>query len=99
MPEKITLHEIDAVEFENLIRKIIKEEFVDIDIKVQRAMGEDDLISIGTVCRLLGCSSKVVKPLIDQGYFTVYNHLKERRFKRSEILDYVNKYRTNKKRG
>ena len=65
--------------------------------EIQRVVGEDDLVSTGTACRILGVCSKVLKVLADQRKFSVYHHMKERRYNRGELLDYRNKYRLNKK--
>ena len=99
MAAKITIHEMSPEELNNLIQKTVKNEFEHMSNEFQKAFGEDDLISIGTACRLLGMSKKYFNILVDRGQFTVYHHMKERRFKRGEILEYRNKHKTNKKRG
>lgn len=86
-------------ELRKMLRELIQEEFEVINHEIQRAMGDDDLVSTGTVGRLLGICSKKVKILIDRGELSVYDHLKERRYNRGEILDYRNKHKTNRKRG
>ena len=99
MPEKITVHEMTPDDLINLVEQLFDRKFQSVSDELQRIVGEDDLISTGTACRLLGVCSKVLKVLVDQGQFTVYHHLKERRYIRGEILEYRNKYRVNKKRG
>lgn len=99
MPEKITLHEITPNELKMMLRELVQEEFNAVNEEIQRVVGEDDLVSTGTACRILGVCSKVLKVLADQRKFSVYHHMKERRYNRGELLDYRNKYRLNKKRG
>ncbi|NRA48219.1 MAG: helix-turn-helix domain-containing protein [Phaeodactylibacter sp.] len=99
MAEKITLHELTPSELTTLFRKLVQEEFDDISNKLQRVVGEDDLVSTGTACRLLGVSNKTLKVLADRGEFSVYYHLKEKRFNRGELIDYRNRYMTPRKRG
>ena len=94
----IILHSVTPTELQELLTKLLREEFEHMNEELQRVIGEDDLISSGTACRLLGVSSKVLKYLLDEGHFTVFYHLRERRFRRSEILDYRNKYMVNKRR-
>ncbi|MBK7870743.1 MAG: hypothetical protein IPJ74_08665 [Saprospiraceae bacterium] len=77
---------------------MIQAEFEEVNKEIQSVIGEDDLVSSGTACRLLGVCSKVLKILTDQGHFTVYYHLKERRYNRGELLEYRNKYRTPKRK-
>lgn len=64
--------------------------------EVQRVIGEDDLVSTGTACRLLGVCSKVMRHLVKEGHFTVFQHMKERRYSRAEILDFRNRQRVKK---
>jgi hypothetical protein len=99
MAEKITLHEISPEELKKVLRELLQDEFYNINKEIQRVVGEDDLVSTGTACRLLGVCSKVLKVLTDQGKFSVYHHLKERRYSRGELLEYRNQYRINRKRG
>ena len=99
MPEKITLHEMTPDDLKGIIKEVVHEEFEEVNTELQRVVGEDDLVSTGTACRILGISNKVLKHLIDEGHFTIYHHLKDRRFNRGELLEYRNKYRMNKKRG
>ena len=99
MPETITLHSITPDELRGLLRQLIREEFEAINEEIQRVIGEDDLVSTGTACRILGVCSKVLKVLADRGEFTVYWHLKERRYVRGELLDYRNRFRANRNRG
>jgi len=94
----IILREISPKELQSLLRGLIKEEFQKMNDEIQRVLGEDDLISTGSACRLLGISTKVFKYLLDEGHFTVYYHLKERRFNRGEILDFRNKRRLKKRK-
>ena len=98
LDKNIILHSINQEEFEELVTKIFREQFVSMNKELQMVLGEDDLISSGTACRLLGVSTKVLKYLIDEGYFTVFYHLRERRFRRADILEYRNKYRAEKRR-
>lgn len=76
---------------------MIKEEFLEINNELQRTMGEDDLVSTGTACRLLGVCSKVLRYLVQEGHFTVFHHMKERRYIRAELLEFRNRKRVNKK--
>ena len=99
MPEKITLHEITPVELKAMLQELVQEEFDSMNEELQRVIGEDDLVSTGTACRLLGMSVKSLKILTDRGEFSVYYHLKEKRFNRGELLDYRNRYLTKRKRG
>jgi hypothetical protein len=99
MTNDIILQAISTQDLEDLLRKLVRAEFEAMNEEIQRVMGEDDLVSTGTACRILGISTKVFKVLLDQGHFTVFYHLKERRYSRGELLDYRNKYRVNKKRG
>ncbi len=99
MPEKITLHEMTPDELRGILKEMVEEQFDSMNEKLQRAMGEDDLVSTGTACRLLGMSSKYLKIMTDRGEFSVYYHLKERRYNRGELLEYRNRYLTKRKRG
>ena len=81
----------------DMIQELVRGEFTEINYELQRVIGEDDLVSTGTACRILGVCSKVLKVLAEQGHFTVFWHLKDRRYKRGELLDYRNSYRVNKK--
>ncbi len=99
MPEKITLHEITPVELKTMLRELVQKEFDHMNEDLQRVIGEDDLVSTGTACRLLGVSVKSLKILTDRREFGVYHHLKEKRFNRGELLDYRNRYLTKRKRG
>ena len=99
MKEMITVHGMTPKEFKTFIKETFQEEFDQMNVELQRAMGEDDLVSTGTACRILGVCSKVLKALVDQRKFSVFNHIKEKRYKRSELLDYRNKYMTQRKRS
>lgn len=99
MPAMITLHEITPEELRNMIRTLVQEEFDTINEELQKVIGEDDLVSTGTACRILGVCSKVLKVLTDEGKFSVYYHLKERRYNRGELLEYRNRYLLKRKRG
>lgn len=99
MENNIILQAISTKELEDMLRRLVRAEFDEMNVELQRVIGEDDLVSTGTACRILGVSSKVLKVLVDQGNFRVYFHLKERRYNRGDLLDYRNKYRVNKKRG
>ena len=94
--ESILIHQIDPKEFKAIIREMISEEFEKINHEIQRVIGDDDLVSTGTACRILGISSKVFRILVNDGHFTVFHHMKERRFQRSELLEYRNKYKTSR---
>ncbi|MFM9949465.1 MAG: hypothetical protein ACKV1O_16125 [Saprospiraceae bacterium] len=98
MTNEIILQAMSVKELEGLLHKLIHEEFETINVELQRVIGEDDLVSIGTACRILGVCSKSMKVLTDAGYFTVFHHLKERRYIRGELLAYRNGYRVNRKR-
>ena len=93
----IILHSVTATELQELLTKLIRAEFERMNLELQQVMGEDDLISSGTAKRLLGVCSKILKYLVDEGHFTVFYHLRERRYRRSEILAYRNKYMVNKR--
>ena len=93
----IILHSVTPDQLKEMLVQLIREEFLQINREMQKVLGEDDLISTGTACRLLGMCAKMLKYLIDEGQFTVFYHMKERRFKRSEILEYRNKYRSEKR--
>lgn len=99
MPEKITLHEITPAEFKSMLREMIKEEFDYIFVELQKAMGEDDLIGTGSASRLLGMCTKSLKILSDRGEFSVYYHMKEKRFNRGELLKYREDHKIARKRG
>ena len=99
MAEKITLHEMTPHELKDMLQDMMKEEFDIITNKLQTMVGEDDLISSGRACRMLGMSYKTLKILTDQGTFSVYHHMKERRYNRGEIIEYRDRYLTKRKRG
>ena len=99
MTNDIILQTISKKELEQMLRTLIRSEFEAMNEELQRIMGEDDLVSTGTACRILGVCSKNLKKIVDTGHFTVYYHLKEKRYNRGELLDHRNKYRVNKKRG
>lgn len=99
MANDIILQAISIQEFKDTLKEIIRSEFSTVNEELQRVFGEDDLVSTGSACRILGVCSKVLKVLTDEGRFTVFHHLKERRYIRGELLDYRNQYRTNKRRG
>ena len=83
----IILHSITPAELKAMIRELVKEEFELMNRELQRVIGEDDLVSTGTACRLLGVCSKVLRYLVNEGHFTVFHHMKERRFIRAELLE------------
>lgn len=99
MTNDIILQGLSVDDLEALLQKLVRREFEQMFDELQQAMGEDDLVSTGTACRILGVCSKVLKVLTDEGHFTVYHHLKERRYIRGELLEYRDRYRTKKKRG
>ncbi|MBK8194573.1 MAG: hypothetical protein IPK76_15665 [Lewinellaceae bacterium] len=99
MKNDIILQAISLRQPEQTIQNMVRTEHKDLMDELQRAFGEDDLVSTGTACRILGVCSKVLKILADEGHFTVYHHLKDRRYVRGELLDYRNGFRVNKKRG
>lgn len=92
----IILHSITPAELKEMLRELVKEEFELMNQEVQRVIGEDDLVSTGTACRLLGVCSKQLRYLIQEGHFTVFHHLKERRYIRGELLDFRNKRRVSR---
>lgn len=98
MPEKITLHGFTPDELKKMLKEVVQEEFEVMNEELQRVMGEDDMVSTGTACRLLGVCSKILKVLVDQKKITAFYHLKEKRYSRGQILEYRNKYR-DRKRG
>ena len=87
----IILHSITPHELKELLRTMIREEFEEMNKEVQRVIGEDDLVSTGTASRLLGVCPKVMRHLVSEGYFTVFHHMKERRYIRAEFLDFRNR--------
>lgn len=99
MESNIILQAISTRELEDMLRRLVRAEFEAMNLELQRVIGEDDLVSTGTACRLLGVSTKVLKYWVDEGHFRVYHHLKERRYNRGDLLDYRNKYLVHKKRG
>lgn len=99
MANEIILQSMSKQELEAMLRELVRTEFNMMNEEIQRVIGEDDLVSTGTACRILGVCAKVLRVLVDDGHFTVYWHLKERRYIRGELLDYRNQYRVNKKRG
>ena len=98
MTNEIILQAMSTNELKEMIRELVRSEFSAMSEEIQRVIGEDDLISSGSACRVLGVSAKILKYHIDEGHFTVYYHLKERRFSRGELLEYRNRHRVNKKR-
>jgi len=92
----IILHSITPAELKDMLRTMIREEFQEMNREVQRVIGEDDLVSTGTASRLLGICPKVFRFLVKEGHFTVYHHMKERRFPRAELLEFRNKHRVNR---
>lgn len=99
MTNDIILQGLSVDDLEAMLQKLVRKEFEQMFDELQQAMGEDDLVSTGTACRVLGVCTKVLKVLADEGHFTVYHHLKERRYIRGELLEYRDRYRTKKKRG
>jgi len=99
MTNNIILQSISVTDLENMLQALIRSELETMKTELQRIIGEDDLVSTGTACRILGVSSKTLKVMADQGYFTVYHHLKDRRYNRAELLDYRNQFRSQRKRG
>jgi hypothetical protein len=92
----VILHSITPAELKEMLRQMMREEFDLMNNEVQRVIGEDDLVSTGTACRLLGVCSKVLRYLIKEGRFTVFHHMKERRFIRGELLEFRNNHRVNR---
>lgn len=92
----IILHAVTPFELKEMLQEMIKEEFELINREVQRVMGEDDLVSTGTASRLLGVCPKVMRYLVQEGHFTVFHHMKERRFVRAELLEFRNKRRIDR---
>ena len=92
----IILHSISPHELEELLRTIIREEFEEMNKEIQRVIGEDDLVSTGTACRLRGVCSKVMRHFVSEGHFTVFHHMKERRYIRAELLDFRNRRKINR---
>lgn len=99
MTNDIILQAMSTKDLEDMLRNLVRTEFSVMNEEIQRVIGEDDLISTGTACRILGVSPKVLKILADEGHFTIYHHLKEKRYSRGELLEYRNQYRVNKKKG
>jgi len=93
---RVVLHSVSPDELKELLQEMIRLEFQKINTEIQIVIGEDDLVSAGTASRLLGICNKYFNILVQDGHFTVFHHLKERRFKRAELLEYRNKWRQNK---
>lgn len=98
MANQTLLHNVSPEDLRSLLQDLVREEFSVISVEVQRVVGEDDLVSSGSACRILGVCRKVFKVLESQGHFTVFHHLKERRYLRGELLDYRNRYRAARQR-
>jgi DNA-binding transcriptional MerR regulator len=92
----IILHSITPAELKKLLREMIQEEFQQVNNEIQRIIGEDDLVSTGTAARLLGVCPKVLRYLVNEGHFTVFHHMKERRYPRAELLEFRNKKKVNR---
>ena len=92
----IVLHAITPQQLRELLRIMIREEFTTINKEVQMVIGEDDLVSTGTACRILGVCAKVLRHLVNEGNFTVFYHLKEKRYRRGELLEFRNRHRVRK---
>lgn len=92
----IILHAVTPYELKEMLRTMIQEEFQQINNEIQRVIGEDDLVSTGTAARLLGVCPKVLRYLVNEGHFTVFHHMKERRYPRAELLEFRNKHRVNR---
>ncbi|MCB0651497.1 MAG: helix-turn-helix domain-containing protein [Saprospiraceae bacterium] len=92
----IILHSITPAELKELLRELVREEFENINQEMQRVIGEDDLVSTGTACRILGVCSKVLRYLVQEGHFTVFYHMKEKRYIRAELLDFRNQHRVSR---
>ena len=93
----IVLHQIKPDQLKMLIQSTIKEELESIKNEMQRVIGKDDLVSTGTACRILGMCDKVFNILVKDNTFSVYNHLREKRFLRAELLEYREKYLIKKR--
>ena len=96
MTNEIILQSISKEELRDMVQEMVRTEFQIINREIQRVIGEDDLVSTGTACRILGVCSKVLKVLVQQGHFTVFTHISDRRYSRGELLSYRNSYRVNK---
>jgi len=96
MENNVMLHSITPHQLKEILREMIREEFEAVNEEVQRVIGEDDLVSTGTACRLLGMCSKQLRYLVNEGHFTVYHHMKEKRYARAELLDFRNKHKINR---
>ncbi len=94
----IILHSVTPCELKEMLQEMLRQEFEIINQEMQRVLGEDDLVSTGTACRLLGMCSKQLRYLVNEGHFTVYHHMKEKRYARAELLDFRNKHRINQLR-
>lgn len=94
--QSIIIHQVTPEELQRIIKDLIRTEFFQVNKEIQQVIGEDDLVSTGTACRILGVCSKVFRILVQQGHFTVFHHLKERRFIRGELLEYRNRFRLEK---
>lgn len=95
----IILHNISPEQLRAMLEELVRKETERMLSELQVVMGEDDLISTGTASRLLGVCTKKFRVLAELGYFTVYYHLKERRFSRGEILAYRDQHKVSKRKG
>lgn len=94
----IILHNVTPEQLKAMLQDLVRSEMERLSAEIQVVIGEDDLISTGTASRLLGVCNKSFRVLASTGHFTVYHHLKERRFSRGEILAYRNSYKEAKRR-
>ncbi|TXB62303.1 MULTISPECIES: helix-turn-helix domain-containing protein [Phaeodactylibacter] len=92
----VVLHSVTPHQLKEILREMIREEFTNVNEEIQRVIGEDDLVSTGTACRLLGMCSKQLRYLVNEGHFTVFHHMKEKRYIRAELLEFRNKQRISK---
>ncbi|MEM8527635.1 MAG: hypothetical protein AAGG68_23540 [Bacteroidota bacterium] len=97
--DNIILHNVTPEQHKAMMQKMIREEIERMFLELQTIMGDDDLISTGRAASLLGLCNKSFRLLANTEHFTVYQHLKERRFSRGEILEYRNQYKSKKRRS
>jgi hypothetical protein len=62
----IILQAISIQYFKDMLREMIRNEFNTMNDELQRVLGEDDLVSTGSACRILGVCSKALKVWADR---------------------------------
>ena len=94
----IIIHNVTPEQHKAMMQEMIREEMERMFLELQTILADDDLISTGRAASLLGLCNKSFRVLASTKHFTVYQHLKERRFSRGEILEYRNQYKSRKRK-